>query len=258
MRKIVAILTLLALLTALAVPAMAADVPRLVDDAGLFSSSEERSLTELLDEVSEEWDVDVVLVTADDLEGASSTAYADDFFDYGGYGYDGILWLIDMDNRKSTISTCGSCIEVFTDAGQEYMQDQLAPMLTDEEYYEAGELFVELCDDYLRQAEEGEPYDVGNLPDDEFDPVFSAVIALVVGLLAALIVTAVFKGQLKSVRSQAAASSYLRRDSLQLTESRDLYLYRNISRVEKPKDSGGSSTHTSSSGRSHGGSSRGF
>lgn len=258
MRKIITFLLLLALLPGLAAPALAADAPYLVDGADLLSGSEERALTQLLREVSREWSVDVVVVTEDDLEGASSTAYADDFFDYGGYGDDGILWLIDMDNRRSTISTCGSCIAVFTDAGQDHMQDLLAPMLTDGEYYDAIETFTELCDDYLRQAEEGRSYDASNLPKGEFEAGKALLIALVAGLVIAFIVTAVMKGQLRSVRSQPAAANYVKNGSLQVTEARDLFLYRNLSRVEKPRDSGGSSTHRSSSGRSHGGSSRGF
>lgn len=240
MKKFSALFLTFALLLALAVPAMAAGSEYLVDDADLLSSAEERALTKALKAVSKEWDIDVVVVTADDLRGASSQSYADDFFDYGGYGEDGILWLIDMDHRQSTISTTGSCNEVFDDATQENMQDQLAPMLTDEEYKEAIELFVQLVEDSYR-----------------FDAGFSLILALGIGLLVAAIATAVMKSQLKSVQSKAGAADYMKPGSLQLTESRDFFLYRHISRTAKPKDNG-STTHTSSSGRSHGGSSRGF
>jgi len=65
------------------------------------------------------------------------------------------------------------------------------------------------------------------------------------------------KGQLKSVRFKSAASDYTKAGSMNVTESRDLFLYRTVSRREKPREnSGGSSTHTSSSGRSHGGGGR--
>lgn len=258
MKKLLSLFLTLTLLLALAVPAMAADAPCLVDNADLLDATEEEILIEMLEEVSVSWNVDVVVVTEADLQGASSTAYADDFFDYGGYGEDGILWLIDMDNRQSTISTAGSCIAAFTDAGQEYMQDELAPMLTDGEYYEAIAYFTELCDDYLQRADEGTPYDTDDLPYMTFDPLFSAIVALVIGLVVALIVTGIMKAQLKSVRSKAEAADYLKSGSLQVTESRDLFLYRHVNRMAKPKQNSGSSVHTSSSGRSHGGSSRGF
>ena len=63
------------------------------------------------------------------------------------------------------------------------------------------------------------------------------------------------KSKLKTVRFQAAANSYMKAESMNITESRDLYLYSAVTRTAKPKndDSGGSSTHTSSSGSTHGG-----
>lgn len=44
--------------------------------------------------------------------------------------------------------------------------------------------------------------------------------------------------------------------SMNITESRDMFLYDTVTRTAKPKDNdsgGGSSTHTSSSGSTHGG-----
>ena len=240
MKRFSAILLTLAMLLALALPVMAAGGDYLVDDADLFTSAQERSLSKLLKEISQEYEVDVVVVTADDLGGKSSQSYADDFFDYGGYGEDGILWLIDMDNRQSTFSTTGTCIDIFNDDTLELFQDELTPYLTDEEYKEAVEHFGALCREYLG-----------------FDVLTALLIALVVGLVVAAIATAVMKGQLKSVHSKADAADYMKPGSLQLTEARDFYLYHTMTRVAKPKDNG-SSTHTSSSGRSHGGSSRSF
>ena len=77
-------------------------------------------------------------------------------------------------------------------------------------------------------------------------------------LITALIVTGVMKSRLKSVAPQRDATSYVRQGSMKLTNQRDLYLYREVHRTERPKessssDSGGSSTHTSSSGSTHGG-----
>ncbi|GCA67539.1 hypothetical protein KGMB01110_19750 [Mediterraneibacter butyricigenes] len=64
------------------------------------------------------------------------------------------------------------------------------------------------------------------------------------------------KKKLKSVRLQPAAGSYVKKNSMQITQSRDLFLYKTLGRTEKPKSedrSGGSSTHSSSSGKTHGG-----
>ena len=47
------------------------------------------------------------------------------------------------------------------------------------------------------------------------------------------------------------ASNYVKPGSLKINASRDLFLYSRITKTEKTKS--GSETHTSSSGRTHGG-----
>ena len=89
------------------------------------------------------------------------------------------------------------------------------------------------------------------------------LISLFIGLIVALIVTASMKSGMKTIRRQDVANDYMISGSLQLTDNREMYLYRQVSRTEKPKENrssggGGSSTHRSSSGRSHGGSSGRF
>ena len=83
-------------------------------------------------------------------------------------------------------------------------------------------------------------------------------ISLVIGLIAAVIYTAILKGQLKSVAPAKAAQNYICADSFKLTDSRDVFLYRNVTRQPRQQNNGssggGSTTHRSSSGRSHGGS----
>ena len=92
------------------------------------------------------------------------------------------------------------------------------------------------------------------MPDEKFNIFGSIIISLVVGAVIALIVTLIMKGQLKSVRYQSAASNYLKAGSMKVTLSREFFLYRNVSKIKKAdNNSGGSSTHVSSSGRSHGG-----
>lgn len=239
MRKLICLIVLLLIL---AVPAMAAaDVPHLVDGADLLTPSEEATLEAKLVALSDKLGMDIVIVTTDDTGYKSTYAYADDFYDYGGYGEDGILWLIDMDNRQSTFSTTGKGIDRLDSDSEDTIQDEVTPLLTDGYYYDACLTFVDMCEDAC-----------------SFNWGFTAVICLVIGLVVALIATGVMKGQLKTVRAKAAASDYMRPGSLQVTESRDLFLYRNVTRTARPKDTGSGGNRVSSSGRSHGGGSRGF
>ena len=74
-------------------PVFAADdIPRLVDEADLLSDDEEMALTGQLNEISERQQVDIVVVTVNSLEGAETMGFADDLYDYNGYGFGEERW----------------------------------------------------------------------------------------------------------------------------------------------------------------------
>lgn len=233
---------------------------RVVDMADLLNDTEEEVLLSQLDEISERQQVDIAVVTVNSLDGKSPMEYADDFYDYNGYGFgannDGILLLVSMEDRDWWISTTGYGIEALTDAGINYISEKFLPMLSDGDYADAFSTYAKLCDEFITQAKNAEPFDIGNMPQEPFDIVFNLSIALLIGLAVAFVITAMMKSQLKSVRFQSEAANYVKKDSMKVTQSKDLFLYRNVDRREKPKESsssGGSSTHTSSSGTTHGG-----
>lgn len=252
-KYIVSLVTALVLCLMLVVPVFAADMPRLVDDADLLTDSEEISLIAKLDEISERHDFDIVIVTVSTLDGSSPMDYADDFYDYNGYRFDGALLLISTEDSDWWVSTKGYGITAITDAGLDYMSDKFVAKLSDGQYADGFDTFATMCDDFVNQARSGEPYDVSNLPKGSFPLLRNLIIALAIGFVIALIAVSVMKYQMKSVRSQPEANKYVRNGSINVTESRDLFLYTKIDRREKPKNNGGSSTHSSSSGSTHGG-----
>lgn len=250
------LLTLALLLPALCLPVFA-DTSRLVDNADLLASGEEKQLLEKLDSISERQGLDIVVVTVPSTGNRSPMVYADDFYDRVGYRKDGILLLISMEERDWYISTAGYGITAITDAGRECLADRFVGYLSDGDYLRAFEIYADGCDEFIDQARTGEPYDVGNLPKEPFDLLPCLIISLVLALIVALIVTGVMRSGLKSVRFKRSAAGYVKTGSLKLTESRDLYLYTHVSRIPRPQNNSspgtGSSTHTSSSGTTHGG-----
>ena len=160
---------------------------RLVDYAGLLEDDEAETLEEKLDQISEDYDCDVVIVTEESIDGADPMAYADDFYDYNDYGMgddnSGILLLLTMSERKWKMSTHGDAIRIFTDAGQEYMSDKFVSSLTDGDYYEGFTEFADLCEEFIIQAQNGEPYDVENMPDDSISAGFLFLMSLAVGFV---------------------------------------------------------------------------
>ena len=270
LHSLFAALAALVLAAALAVPAFAVEggfadlYYRMFDDAEVLTEDEDNELEDALEELSLRQSFDVTIATIESMEsvGADSMEqFADDLYDYCQYGYgpdmDGVLLLVSVGDRKWHISTCGYGITAFTDAGIQYLGEQMTPDMADGDYAAAFRTFIQWTDAYVTAAREGHPYDVDNMPKEPFSIVYLGV-ALVIGLITALIVTGVMKSRLKSVAPQRDATSYVRQGSMKLTNQRDLYLYRDVHRTERPKessssDSGGSSTHTSSSGTTHGG-----
>ncbi len=254
-KRIFPFLMVFVLCLSFALPASATKVEKrhMADNAGLLTDHQRQQLQDTLRQLSAQHQMDIVIVTVDSLEGKSPTAYADDYFDYYGYGWGedfrGILLLISMEDRDWAISTCGYAMQVFTDDGLDYIADQIIPDLSDGDYADAFAGFASLCDTFLVQASTGEPFDSHNLPKEPFSLLWIPV-SLVIGLVIGWIVVAVMKNQLKSVRSQSAARDYLREGSLQLRVRNDLFLYRTVRKTPKPKNN---SSHSGSSGRSHGG-----
>ena len=252
-RKMISLLAVLLVLTIFVLPVSAAS-PRLADEAGLLSGTECTAIEKQLDELSAQYGLDVVIVTTDTTGSRSPMEYADDYFDYNDYASDGVLLLVSIEEGDWWISTTGYGITAFTDAGIEYIGKKIVPYLSDGEYAKAFTAFTDLCDQFLSQATTGDPFNTHNLPKEPFKLVRNVIVALVIGLAAAFFATGSMKKKLKSVEQKAQADDYVTPGSLQITKSRDFHLYTHLDRREKAQSSGGSSTHTSSSGTTHGGS----
>ncbi len=251
-------------ITGLESSAKTGDDQNFVDGAKLLTESEGRSLNTRLEALSDKYKVDVVIVTIDSLDGENVNTYAQDFFDYNAYGYgvnyDGILFLLAMDEREWAITTTGSGIQIFTDRGQEYITDDIIPFLSNGDYIMAFDKFADHAENFIIQDINGEPYDVGNMPEEKLDFLIAAAIALGSGLVLALIITGIMKAQLKSVSPQHGAENYTVDNSFKVTNSRDIFVGKSVVKTAIPKSTsgGGSSTSFGSSGRSHGGSSGRF
>lgn len=155
--------------------------PRVVDNANLLTASEEQELEKYLDSISEELKFDIAVVTTDTINGKTPMAYADDFYDYNGYGYgddrDGALLLVSMEDRDYWITTCGYGITAITDYGIDYLEDKFVSDLSDGDYADAFHTFGKQTKWLVEQARKGDVYDVGSR--EPFKLVRNIVIAAV-------------------------------------------------------------------------------
>ncbi len=227
-------------------------LPLLIDNADLLSAADETELDAKLTEISDRLACDVIVLTEASID-KDAQAYADDYFDYSGYGRgakrDGILILVSMDPRAWHVSGSGICNSEYisTDA-LEYISENVVTNLQSEAYANCFDEYAERCDEVITDARNGKAY---KLP---FNTGMSIVVSLAIGFIVAFIATGSMKSKLKSVAAKKEANSYLKPGSLMITDSRDMFLYRQVTYTEKSNDSDSSNdSHTSSSGRSHSG-----
>lgn len=273
-KKLFALLFAFVLSLSCAVPAFAATAShsRVADRAELLTDDEISALSDMLDEISSRQQMDVVVMTSDDLQGYdTATECADELYEYCGYGFgdekDGIMLFISMDDRDWAISTCGRAIDVFSENDCDYIGDEIVPYLSDGDYAAAFERFAELCDRIITSGGVDDDYDYDDgdyrdftIPSERLSPVW-ILVSIVAGILIAVLIVGIMRSKLKTVRFQAAASNYVKHGSMQITDRSDLFLYRTMSRTPRPKNNDNSSSggiHMSSSGTMHGGSSGKF
>ena len=249
-KRIFTLLLVLLICFALAVPAFAeAGNFHMIDTAGLLTSIQEAALEAKLAEISARQGTEVCIVTVNSLEGTIIADYSEYFYDSYMDDEPAVVLFIAMDEREWDIAAYGGAEVSFNAAGREYIGGQILDSLSDEDFNDAFTDFAALCDDFLAQAASGEPYGSGNLPKEPM-AWYSILIALGIGLVVALIVTGVMRSALKSVAMQHAAE-YVRPGSLQLTRSQDIFLYRTVSRRERPKSSTSSGSGAGSSSGNH-------
>lgn len=254
MKRIFSCLVLLLITTSFVVTAYADfQNPAIVDDAGYLMQSELASLSKELDEVREKYGFEVAIYTESDMTSSTAEASADDIYDYQGYGAgendDGIMLYICSDTREYHFTTHGKGLRYFNSNGLAYLESKVLPYLEEDNYYKAFEVYIKTADELLKMASEGKPY---NEKQYSMKYLFGVIIVcLIAPLLIAFLMMRKKLKKMKTAVENDYAANYMKPGSMNLTMSRDLFLYSRITKTEKPK--GDSGTHTSSSGRTHGG-----
>ena len=259
-RNIFAIFLCLVLVFACAGTA-SAFAPRVVDNAGILSGDEIAELEYQAIELTNRYNMDVVILIENGLDGMSARDYADDFYDAMDYGVgnddSGFVLLMDMESRDWWISTEGRAIVALTDFGIQELFGSAAPYFGDDDWYHGFLAYLEAIPYYLDAYESGTPVDVIAGEKEGGISWLGIVIALGVGLVIGGVSVGAMKSSMDTTDNQRSAADYLQSDSYHLVVNHDTFLYSEVHRSAKPKDtdsdSGGSSTHTSSSGDTHGG-----
>lgn len=264
--------------------------PRVFDQAGLFSETEIIQLEEKIAQCRKSTKMDVVIVSAYADGERSAEEYADDYYDYGGFGVgkkaSGVLLLYYMDGPgqpggECYISTAGTMINMLTDERIESILDDVYGDLGNRDFAGAAEHFLEDVKAYVKEGVESGQYtydrDTGEIVRYHSIRLYEVAIAMVIaGILAGSVCLDIKKryamkqssrevsNSLQAYRADCAFHFSVAGDKMVNKYVRSVPIPRNTSsgsggRGHSGSSSAGRSTiHTSSSGSSHGGGGRRF
>ena len=150
MKRLRLIVAALCLLAANVIPVAASegtDLPKVIDDAGILSDYDEAQLSSQIDELIQQYQIDIVLMTENRRQEGTAQAEADLQYVNRGYGIgegkDGIMFLLDMGSREWAISTNGAAMTMFSDYDLSALGDHAASgYFSSDQYYQGFQSYL--------------------------------------------------------------------------------------------------------------------
>lgn len=233
---------------------------KIYDFADLFTMDEEEKLYDEVSNYINKYSLDMAIVTIDYNNKGSAMEYADDFYDYNLFKYDGLLLLIDMDTREIFITTTGDAISMYSDYRIDLILDGVYEDVSNEYYYDASSKFVKISSELaaLGLPSGNEDYAVSADGTIKKDLHLSGI--FIFALVGTIIIILIMVATNRMVKRASSSREYLNKSTMQIKDISTIFLGSNVSkvRISDTSSSGGSSTRSSSSGRSHGGGGRKF
>jgi uncharacterized protein len=208
------------------------------DNAKLLTDKESE-LVQSVKNVSEQLQIQLLILTTDNTNGQSTERYVENF----NYGIDDtsyIVFCIDMDNRQLYISTFGEAMNQLTDSEVDEILDDCVPYATEGNYSGACEKFLSTVGSYVIEPSYVQKlFSVGNI-----------LRSLIIGLVVAAIVVFIMYSN-RSSRVTANSSTY-KKGKARISGRRDIFVHQTVTqhRIERED--------RSPEHRSHGGGGRGF
>lgn len=243
-KKIFAALIALIICLSAVISASAYTQEYVIDYADKLSSSEIEELDLFAEKLETAYGVTVLFcitegtgdVTADEFSSGTYTDYTDN--------ENGLIIVHDDWSKTYSVFKSGSTEETLTDAAVDSMIDAYD---TNESYYGGIYACYELAEEYLENGYsggyvyDGEPVYAGESDEPKTENEKDGVsiiwlpVSLLIGLLVGFLIINGIASKNKSVKMQENATVYTRPGSMVITGSADNFLYKNLDRTEKPK-----------------------
>lgn len=251
MKKFIHLILTVCLIAMMSISAFGADT-HVYDDAGLLDSDEWINLEQAAAAVSEKYGAGVYVIAVKDYRdygNGDAFQTATELY-HGlelGEGADreGMLLMISMEDRDYATFFYGDHVEyAFDEYGQMRMEEEFLDDLGENDWYEGFADYIEVCDEYLERAAEGNPV--------RKDMTMLYVIAVGVSVVLAFLVTFGLRMTMISVHKGGSAAAYVTEEGLRLTQRGDYFLYNTQTRrrIESSNKSSGSRSGGGGSGRS--------
>ena len=236
------------------------------DDAQLFTTAEVQQIENKAEEIDEQHQMNVFVMTCEDAKGKESREVLEDT--YESYGLEkndargGIALIIDMDNRELNLVTERDMMYYITDYREEKIYDAAQSYASDGEYGNAMIAMLKKVQQYLNEGIPNKQYtydtETGRIVRYHSLSSGDILLAFFAGLMVAAIVSVILYRSYTVVKKYRYSTEKNAR--LKITAQNDILVNQFVThrRIEKDPPSGGgdsgrTSTHHSSGGHTYGG-----
>ena len=223
------------------------------DQDNILSDNTEIKLEKELAQLSQQYDCDIVIVTFKNFNDYDFMSFVNDYYDQRGFDSDGIIYAVSSEHGYAQVNTHGVIQNSISNYGTDYLIDELLPILSDGNYDKAALKFVNLSDQFLKQAENGSPYSYDNRIVTINQKLLYLLISVIVSLIIAWFILHSMKSAMNTAKAVDTAHDFVDKNNIITNNNSDTFLYSTLTRVPIPKKSssggGGGGSRGGSGGR---------
>lgn len=216
------------------------------DDAKLLSDAQKKEVSQAAEKLQKQTGWDVLVVTTKNTNGKTTQKYNDDILEHHLTGNSGISFIIDMANRQVYISTTGDAIQKITNKKINAIIDKGYPHIKKQEYAKAFDAML------------GKTYNYVHKSIQWYEALIAILLALAAGGITFGAVVGKYRLKWGTYKYDFHVNSQCNISRAEDHFVNEIVTHHHIERNSSGDGDGGSSVHTSDSGRDFGGGGRSF